>query len=87
MAHCIIVDIPPIDPPIDILGLTVQIGGTHDGQPVGVQVGLDQEGGLLGQLLGGLLCGPDGTLDPGGLADLADLLDGLAALLRLLGNR
>jgi hypothetical protein len=65
----------PLD--LDVLGLEVLLGGARNR---GLDIIVDSDGGLLGQLLAGLLCGPNAP----GLGALGDLLTSLGGLLSLL---
>jgi hypothetical protein len=86
---CDVVFIPPIGP-INAAGVIVQVGGRSGGRQVGIRVAVDEDQGLLGQILEPLLCGGDTITDLGELADaiggLANQLQGLASLLDLLSG-
>jgi hypothetical protein len=75
MPRCTIVELEPLE--LDVLGLEVLLGGARNR---GLDIIVDSDGGLLGQLLAGLLCGPNAP----GLGALGDLLTSLGGLLSLL---
>jgi hypothetical protein len=63
---CVILDLQLRDLTLDLLGLVVDI------RDIDLQIRAEPEGGLLGQLLAGILCPPD----LGGLLDLLNILQG-----------
>jgi hypothetical protein len=75
MPRCTIVELEPLD--LDVLGLEILLGGARNR---GLDIIVDSDGGLLGALLAGLLCGPNAP----GLGALGDLLSSLGTLLSLL---
>jgi hypothetical protein len=75
MPPCTILELEPLD--LDLLGVRIELGGRRDR---GLDVTADPEGGLLGALLSGLLCGPDAA----GVGALGDLLTGLGQVLSTL---
>jgi hypothetical protein len=74
MPRCTIVELEPLD--LDVLGLEVHLGGARNR---GLDIIVDSEGGLLGAILAGLLCGPDAPF-----GSLGELLTALGALLSAL---
>jgi hypothetical protein len=74
MPRCTIVELEPLE--LDVLGLEILLGGARNR---GLDVIVDSEGGLLGAILAGLLCGPDAPF-----GSLGELLSALGALLSAL---
>jgi hypothetical protein len=74
MPRCTIVELEPLD--LDILGLDVHLGGARNR---GLDIIVDSDGGLLGAILAGLLCGPDAPF--GSLGELLSALGGLLSAL------
>ena len=77
MPTCTILELEPLE--LDLLGVEVLLGGRRDR---GLDINVDSEGGLLGALLFGLLCGPNAP----GVGALGSLLTALGQVLSTLGE-